>query len=434
MVNSRRLLLMTPIVWLLSSLSTGPLLACQCVGPLPPCQGLGYAEAVFVGEVLDIVLTTRKFGTSEVLGRRVRFRVLETLSGADRQTAEVGTGLGGGDCGYEFATNRRYLVYAHGTSDGGLETGICSRTKPLERADEDLKFFHSTPVGIRARVSGTVTLREGDTATGKGFRPFEGAQIVLTDGAQRYTTTSRADGTYSIDVPPGRYEPSAEVRSGFYSSVPFGPIVIRDPRACATLEIGVRYDGHVRGRVVTWTGTPVSHLPLEIGRAEIESATRYWSVVYAVTDETGAYDIRRVPPGRFLLAVPAVPRLLLPGTSEVVAAHKIEMTPSARIDLPDFVLPQSVRLVKIAGQVVDADGRPRAGASVYLKHPNETAWVPSIPLQTDSDGRFAFSAVEGQRYVLHAAGAPVVGSEGSEWINVTATAGVPPVALVLRAR
>jgi hypothetical protein len=150
-----------------------------------------------------------------------------------------------------------------------------------------------------------------------------------------------------------------------------------------------------------------------------------------VTDETGSYDFGRVPPGRFLIAVAATPRILLPGTQDSRDAKTIALTPSARVDAGDLVLPPSIRLVDVRGQVVDADGRPRAGVSVYLKRPTE-AWTPAYPLQADNEGRFVFSAVDGQRYMLVAAESPSVGSPHSESVTVTAAEGLSPVTLRFR--
>ena len=60
---------------------------------------------------------------------------------------EVATGSGGGDCGYRFAIGKRYLVYARKwpPSGSGLTTGICSRTRQIEEADEDIKYPELNP-------------------------------------------------------------------------------------------------------------------------------------------------------------------------------------------------------------------------------------------------------------------------------------------------
>ena len=67
-------------------------------------------------------------------------------------------------CGYGFKPGERYLVYANrkGTE---LVTGICSRTRPLADATEDLEFFQSfqrpanEPVSMEPSPTGSVTCR-----------------------------------------------------------------------------------------------------------------------------------------------------------------------------------------------------------------------------------------------------------------------------------
>jgi hypothetical protein len=421
------------MVWLLLWPGAESAFACTCARlKPPPCGALGGTEFVFVGEVLDITPTTFSVDgsvRSTAAGLLVRLRVLEMLSGPEREQVEVVTARDGMTCGYPFDRSRRYVVYAYRSRDGRLHTNVCSRTKPLSAGGEDLKFFRNTPVSTetRARVSGKAILRDGNDA-------FEGARIVLSDGTQRSTAVSRADGGYSVNLPPGSYDLTVEVPTGLYVQVPVSSIVIRDPRACVTRDVGVRYDGHIRGRVVTATGTPVPHLPLEIGPPRNVSGPSHWSTIYAVTDATGAFDIARVPPGRFVLAVSSAPRLLHPGTPKVDAARTFEMKPTALIDAGDFVLPPSVSVVEVRGQVIGADGRPRDGASVYLKLPTETAWTPSFPLQTDQDGRFVVSAIQGQRYVLYAFDAPVGMTQESERVNIIAVPDLQPVTLQMRAR
>ena len=110
------------------------------------------------------------------------------------------------------------------------------------------------------------------------------------------------------------------------------------------------------------------------------------------------------------------------------------MKPRALIDAGDFVLPPSVSVVELRGQVIDADGKPRAGASVYLKLPTEYLWTPSFPTQTDQEGRFVVSAIQGQRYALYAFDVPVWMTQESERITITAAPDLPPVTLQMRLR
>ena len=64
------------------------------------------------------------------------FEVEGLFKGALSSEVAVLTGIGRGDCGYQFQVGEKYLVYAYGKN--GLETNICTRTTNLSRADADL--------------------------------------------------------------------------------------------------------------------------------------------------------------------------------------------------------------------------------------------------------------------------------------------------------
>ena len=59
--------------------------------------------------------------------------ITETTRDADGHTTHS-------DCEYRFSDGERYLVYAY-RGESGLETSVCTRTKPLTDAQEDLKVL-----------------------------------------------------------------------------------------------------------------------------------------------------------------------------------------------------------------------------------------------------------------------------------------------------
>ena len=86
----------------------------------------------------------RPFSSSK---RVVRIQIAEVLTGVDpgQKEIEILTGRGGGDCGYSFQSGVDYIIYAYKNSEGRLETGICSRTRPLTQAAEDLAYLRAVP-------------------------------------------------------------------------------------------------------------------------------------------------------------------------------------------------------------------------------------------------------------------------------------------------
>ena len=75
-----------------------------------------------------------------------------------RRKSRYSRAFGGGDCGYPFQTGTEYVIYAYKNSDGRLETGICSRTRPLAEAGDDVAYFHSM---ASAPATGTLRVQTG---------------------------------------------------------------------------------------------------------------------------------------------------------------------------------------------------------------------------------------------------------------------------------
>jgi hypothetical protein len=71
----------------------------------------------------------------------VSFDVLRSYRGAEDKHVKVRTGLGGGDCGFDFETTKIYLVFANKDDSGELSTGICSPTALLEESRSNLAYL-----------------------------------------------------------------------------------------------------------------------------------------------------------------------------------------------------------------------------------------------------------------------------------------------------
>jgi hypothetical protein len=114
---------------------------CSCAGPRDAPSALASTDAVFTARVLSVRDTVVGRGTEHGpwQRRRVTLRVDRAWKGVESRRVVVITGMGGGDCGFPFQRGKSYLVYAHGTGDGLLSTGICGRTAPLGYADADLR-------------------------------------------------------------------------------------------------------------------------------------------------------------------------------------------------------------------------------------------------------------------------------------------------------
>lgn len=96
-----------------------------------------YADVVFSGIVTEIIVD-EKARTFEA-----RFKVLESWKGVEAKTISL---FGGSECcfcEYMFEVGESYLLYASARVGykNKLGTTICSRTKPLSKAEIDLKYL-----------------------------------------------------------------------------------------------------------------------------------------------------------------------------------------------------------------------------------------------------------------------------------------------------
>lgn len=92
--------------------------ACSCA-QVSEAEQFTNATAVFVGIVENV--------SEDGLSRVVDFLVNESLKGDVNRNVTVTTGMGDGDCGFNFEVGKSYRVYTY-KDDGKLTTGICSGT------------------------------------------------------------------------------------------------------------------------------------------------------------------------------------------------------------------------------------------------------------------------------------------------------------------
>lgn len=125
--------------------------ACKCMFP-PLESARADATAVFEGRVVAI---REQVDPQTTLGHNyVTLAVVRTWKGLDRdERIEIITNNQSAACGYEFAKDTSYLVFAR-ENEGKLTVSACSRTKQLAEAKDDLKALGAgaTPVSIGAKT------------------------------------------------------------------------------------------------------------------------------------------------------------------------------------------------------------------------------------------------------------------------------------------
>lgn len=131
----------------------GICLACSCALPPSAEEARSRSTVVFRGRVTALETVRSPSGWQY---QRVTLRADTSWQGQVTQQMTIYTGSGGGDCGFPFAQGESYLVYASAVGENGpsgsfpagsLATGICSRTRTIDRAADDLAALGlGTPV------------------------------------------------------------------------------------------------------------------------------------------------------------------------------------------------------------------------------------------------------------------------------------------------
>jgi hypothetical protein len=390
-----------------------PALACVCSGTLsgqPACVLRWEASAVFVGRVLRIEPPPPRpdglMSTADPV--RVTLAVVEGFVGVSTPEAIVTTASGSASCGFGFRVGETYLVYANG-SPGALHVSLCGGTTPARAAAEDIQYLRdvpSTPVR-EGRITG---MRDGGGPAG-GWLGYAGARIFVEGGGLKRSATTNSQGSYEVRVPVGRYRVWGEVGRGFYiDSFYTDEITLNDARGCAIADFSVRFDGHVRTRVVTAAGQPVPHLSLQLTAAADPSGF----VAEARSNARGQVDIGRVPPGRYRLGFLD---LFFPGTLDPNAARVLTVVPSGSVSLDDFVIPREVRVTTLTGVVRDTLGQVVQGAQVEVyAEPNDAI---AGYVMTDARGEFSITVPADRKYRVTALQRLPRGPSGDQWASGT---------------
>ncbi|HEX8492538.1 MAG TPA: hypothetical protein VF658_06825 [Pyrinomonadaceae bacterium] len=393
--------------------------ACSCVPERPVCESFGSASAVFVGKVVgaaeqktekndDGTTTTYDVGA-------IHFVIEEAFSGVKgRKKVTIRSGTGGADCGYWFLRGERYLVYAYGDLKQGLGTSICSRTRLLNDADEDLSFLRQLPVeGSGIKIHGMVGKLgdNNDEKVGRSIEGLGGIIVTITNKlGKRIELVTDSSGSYEISsLKPGEYEVRAALPEHYYSDEYSVRKVKVIDRGCAIEDFLAIPNGQISGRIVDVEGNPVKKAKVVLiktstqGRFSMrdEIATDY------VNDEKGRFELNQIAPGEYLLGVNLTlsaaadepyPPTYYPGVSDRAQASIIKVGLGEKLVNYTLRLPPKLSERVIQGLVVWPDGSPAVGAQVHLTDQNHPGWIANGTVKTDAAGRFTLKGYEGISY------------------------------------
>jgi hypothetical protein len=378
------------------------------MGTRPPCEAYWQAEAVFIGtpkEVSWIELEDKNENSTFKYRKRVfHFAVDQAFRGVNGSQVGVMTGQGGGDCGYGFKIGEQYLVYAYRNNQKKemLSTSICSRTRPVRNAGEDLEYIK----GLSKASPGGWVFGEvfKSSHTQGGHLPLEGVKVTVEGQERSVTVTTDSDGKFrASSLAEGSYKVRILPPEGLSSGSNESEIKVAD-RGCAAVTFWLVVDGRVNGRVLDSEGKPLSNCYVMLYSAE--AANRYSGFsISATTDDQGRYKLGQVPPGHYKLSVnydgppdeqrseliKSFPLFYYPGVLSAVQASVIVVGESAKVEDVDFRLPTPPERM-IEGVVLWPDGKPASNAQLTCSmHGGRVR----PPIKIDEQGHFSFKIYEG---------------------------------------
>ena len=243
------------------------------------------------------------------------------------------TGMGGGDCGFDFETGKEYLVYADSISGGILFTSICTGTTSLNEAGPALRYLRGEPASaddlldpqsyyskFLPQWTGTVCGR----VTKPNGSPLGKAQVVMSQvrdeplppKTESDPDLSKSDGSFCVkNVSPGKYLLTAENNDygtgsrwmGYYPSVTNHsqavPIEVKAGAELTNLRFTVQKQSlfTVHFRVVTPDDSPVPWENLGVAIDSHDQDPLAYHESHGLNKD-GSYTLGLIPPGHYFVS------------------------------------------------------------------------------------------------------------------------------------
>lgn len=200
-------------------------LACDCVG-ISTCGGFHERGTFFVGTPVSRRVVNEP-NESRFRIAVYSVRITEALSTSTPKSVmvEVRTGIGGGDCGWDFRLGTSYLLETRSSPFGKLWTSLCSGTGEASVSEVLLRQLRSARDGRKQdSLMGSVRQQQlsRDSRTGKVIqrqispgwdsypiyveKPLPSIVVTALHGRDLYAASTDGEGIFSFpDLPSGDY-------------------------------------------------------------------------------------------------------------------------------------------------------------------------------------------------------------------------------------
>lgn len=437
--------------------------ACSCGGGANPCGAFRAEKGViFTGTVTEVTDSNEKYGqTIQGKARKIRIRVDEIFKGL--LPSEIVTSDDGFQCdNYPFKLGGSYLIYADGVlenTENIVKVGLCSGTKPLENAQEDLRFLRPLKEGktfslIYGKVEKFVNHKDLPN------QPLQNTKIILIkeysieNGEYKKpkkkdresVTYTDENGEYDFkDVQPGRYNIKTDLPINLWmpEQREFGA---GGKPFCENHSFYAFTDGRISGNVVSSAGIPVGFVELRL--SSVSKDAKFYQNI-ARTDKDGNYTFYGLSEGNYKVHI-YLPYYRLDNSkpspfesgypystyyfgnvfedreAQIVNLGNIEKLQNINLKMPPFPVKQTV-----SGTVVWEDGTipENAVISYRIKKFGGTYQRYAI---AKKDGTFSFQIYEEFEYEFIASNNSNEVRGYSEWLSFSKDELKNPIRLVLK--
>jgi len=301
--------------------------------------------------------------------------------------------------------------------------------------------------------SGTASLR-GRVVSAQTGMPLRRAQvtIIVPELQMRRVATTDGEGRYEFrELPAGRFQVSA-IKAG-YVTLQYGqrrpfeagtPVTVADGEMAERIDFSLPTGSVIVVRVTDDFGEPVAGAQVQVQRFQYgpDGQRRLTTAggpgfFPSATDDRGEFRAYGLMPGDYVVSatvrnlggLPTFPNAndsnegfsptFYPGTVSAAEAQAVAVAVGEERSVQFAMV--AARMARIAGTVVDSEGRPASGAQLIVMSRQGGGISTSGAGTVSADGSFALSGIAPGEHSVEVRPTPRPGGAGGEFASVAVT-------------